>query len=55
MYQIQYSRSEIFECEYCMELILTGTIKLGKEKVNFSSILFQNYSLKNIDLQMVSP
>ncbi len=35
MYQIQYSRSEIFECEYCMELILTGTIKLGKEKVNW--------------------
>ena len=33
MYQIEYSMSAIFECEYCMELITTGTIKLGEKKV----------------------
>jgi hypothetical protein len=33
MFQIEYSKSSNFECEYCMEMILVGTIKLGEEKV----------------------
>jgi len=41
MYQIEYSVSSIFECEYCMELIITGSIKLGEEKVDcFLNIIF---------------
>lgn len=33
MFQIEYSKSSIFECEYCMEMISVNSIKLGEEKV----------------------
>ena len=34
MYQIEYSMSTIFECEYCMEQILTGSVKVGEENIS---------------------
>ena len=35
MFQIEYSKSSIFECGCCMEMILVGYIKLGEEKAVF--------------------